>query len=162
MIQSHSTETTAMRMVREYTQLKMQEYGLQTWTFKFDNAKRRLGYCNFSTRTISLSQYFVNCENVTFMEISDTVLHEIAHAIVGARHGHDGVWKAKAIEIGCDGKRCANTKWKPQPNYEIKCISCGEVYHRHRLKLDFFEKAYCGRCRNQLSRKGLMIHNATR
>jgi len=32
--------------------------------------------------------------------VRDTLLHEIAHALVGTAHGHDEVWKAKCLEIG--------------------------------------------------------------
>ena len=51
-------------------------------------------------------------------EIEDTLLHEIAHALVGRRHHHDAVWRAKAREIGCTGQRChsvsfASTRWSP-------------------------------------------------
>lgn len=34
-------------------------------------------------------------------DIKDTVLHEIAHAIVGGKHHHDCVWKACCNKIGC-------------------------------------------------------------
>lgn len=34
-------------------------------------------------------------------DIKDTVLHEIAHAIVGGRHHHDCVWKACCNKMGC-------------------------------------------------------------
>jgi SWI/SNF-related matrix-associated actin-dependent regulator 1 of chromatin subfamily A len=36
-------------------------------------------------------------------QFKDTILHEIAHAIVGPHHGHDEVWRGKAVEIGCTG-----------------------------------------------------------
>jgi predicted SprT family Zn-dependent metalloprotease len=39
--------------------------------------------------------------------IENTVLHEIAHAIVGAVHHHDNVWRDCAQRIGCDGNRLA-------------------------------------------------------
>lgn len=39
--------------------------------------------------------------------IENTILHEIAHAIVGASHHHDKVWKDCAQRIGCDGSRLA-------------------------------------------------------
>lgn len=38
-------------------------------------------------------------------DIKDTVLHEIAHAIVGGRHHHDNVWKACCNKIGCRAER---------------------------------------------------------
>ena len=48
-------------------------------------------------------------------EIIDTVLHEIAHAIVGPGQGHNLIWKKKAIEIGCSGKIYHNVEFsKPK------------------------------------------------
>lgn len=39
--------------------------------------------------------------------IENTVLHEIAHAIVGNEHYHDRVWRDCARRIGCSGDRLA-------------------------------------------------------
>lgn len=33
----------------------------------------------------------------------DTVAHEVAHALVGPAHGHDAVWRRKAVELGGSG-----------------------------------------------------------
>lgn len=41
-----------------------------------------------------------------FSLIRDTILHEIAHALVGPNHCHDLVWKAKCLEIGATPRRC--------------------------------------------------------
>ena len=57
------------------------EYGLQNWRVSFDHARRRAGLCNFSTRTISLSRHYAR--EATLEHITDTILHEIAHALVG-------------------------------------------------------------------------------
>ena len=38
-------------------------------------------------------------------DIKDTVLHEIAHAIVGGIHHHDCVWKACCNKIGAEPTR---------------------------------------------------------
>lgn len=38
-------------------------------------------------------------------EIENTILHEIAHAIVGVGHGHRLKWQEKAIELGVTWKR---------------------------------------------------------
>ena len=38
-------------------------------------------------------------------EVRETILHEIAHARVGASHGHDAVWQAEARRIGSTGRR---------------------------------------------------------
>lgn len=40
-------------------------------------------------------------------KIQDTVLHEIAHAIVGNKHHHDRIWKDCAQRIGSTGSRLA-------------------------------------------------------
>jgi hypothetical protein len=34
-------------------------------------------------------------------EIMNTIMHEVAHAIVGNKEGHNDIWRTKAIEIGC-------------------------------------------------------------
>ena len=36
--------------------------------------------------------------------MTDTILHEMAHALVGQVHGHDAVWQAQVL--GCSGRRC--------------------------------------------------------
>jgi hypothetical protein len=36
--------------------------------------------------------------------IRDTILHEVAHALVGENHNHDEAWRAKAIELGATGE----------------------------------------------------------
>jgi hypothetical protein len=38
-------------------------------------------------------------------DIKNTILHEIAHAIVGENHGHRQVWQEKAIELGVKFRR---------------------------------------------------------
>ena len=53
-------------------------------------------------------------------EIDDTLLHEIAHALVGKAHGHDQVWQAKAVALGCSGKRCHDVQFTP-PCYIVTC-----------------------------------------
>ena len=68
------------------------EHGLaqQGWRFKFDRARLRAGQCRYRSKTITLSKHYVAL-NVTTRpeEVLDTILHEIAHALAGGRHGHD-------------------------------------------------------------------------
>ena len=52
----------------------------------------------YAERTISLSSLIVPL--CTVDQVRDTVLHEIAHALVGPEHGHDPVWKKMAVKLG--------------------------------------------------------------
>ena len=74
------------------------------WSSGFDLSTARGGVCRYRDARIDLSVSY--CLRATRAEIEDTLLHEIAHAIVGAQHGHDAVWQTKAHEIGCTAERC--------------------------------------------------------
>jgi hypothetical protein len=90
------------------------EHGLTQlgWVFRFDNAEKRLGVCKMATKTISASRKYILAGTVT--EFTQTMLHEIAHALVGSRPvdrygrregAHGKVWKQKAASIGYVGGR---------------------------------------------------------
>ena len=68
------------------------------WKFGFDLAPARGGVCRDTEKQITLSVTY--CLKASEAEIVDTILHEIAHAIVGPQHGHDAVWKAAAQRSG--------------------------------------------------------------
>lgn len=115
-------------------------HGLKKWRFKFDDSTRRAGCCNYRDRVISIS--FDLARSGSDDDVRDTLLHEIAHALVGSKHNHDAVWKAKAKEIGCSGERthklqfalpryhvsCENHCWKQtaeRQNRRLICRTCG-------------------------------------
>lgn len=107
-------------------------HGLKGWSFKFDSAVKRFGLCNHSRKVISLSRHLVqlNAEPA----VTNTLLHEIAHALVGAGHGHGKVWVNKAKSIGCYGQRCySRSEVKtPELQYMLTCPQCGIVTTRAR------------------------------
>lgn len=82
----------------------MAAHGLGHWSLVVDRARTRAGVCRAEQREIGLSRPLTELHSEA--EVTDTVLHEIAHALVGPRHGHDAVWRAKALAIGCSGTRC--------------------------------------------------------
>jgi predicted SprT family Zn-dependent metalloprotease len=104
-------------------------HGLNDWSFGFNRRKRSLGLCVFHRRTIEVSVFFV-LQNPP-EEIVDTILHEIAHALVGPRHGHDRVWKQKCREIGAKPQRCGHAEM-PEGKWRASCGQCGKKFHRHR------------------------------
>lgn len=83
----------------------MHEKGLsgKGWTLELNNNKSRAGVCKYRTKTIELSEFYL--VNQTEESSWNTVTHEIAHAMVGAGHGHDIVWKEAHKSLGGDGKR---------------------------------------------------------
>lgn len=118
------------------------------WHFDFDNAKRRFGQCDFDRKRITLSKFTI--EHVSSDDdIIDTILHEIAHAIVGIGHGHDRVWKAKAREIGAIPNRCGSRKIKDRSKINYKwtgtCPNGHKVY-RHKLSRVIKNGSSCNKC----------------
>ena len=136
----------------------MKKHGLTKnyWTFKFDNAKRRFGYCYSLRKTISLSRPITELN--TEKEVRNTILHEIAHALVGCEHGHDIIWKTKALEIGCTGDRCYRTDEVVQPvgNYVAVC-NLG-AHTRYKMKMPK-RKQSCGKCSRTFDPNNILVWN---
>lgn len=112
------------------------------WTFGFDLAPSRAGVCRFNERRINLSVSY--CLSATRADIHDTILHEIAHALVGPLHNHDRVWKAKAREIGCTGDRCHRVQ-HTVPKWVGEC-GCGQQWFRQKLQRRMMSNRVCAKC----------------
>lgn len=97
---NHMTPAQARRIATDL----LREHGLTGWSVTFDNARRRAGQCSYRTRQISLSKPLM--AQRSYDDTMMTITHELAHALVGGRHGHDAVWAAKHRELGGNGKRC--------------------------------------------------------
>lgn len=119
----------------------MAEHGLAGWRLVLDNAKTRAGVCRPARREIGLSRAITALH--TEAEVRDTVLHEIAHALVGAHHGHDAVWRAKALEIGSTGRRCVDTASARPPAPWTGTCPAGHTTTRHRRPT---RVVTCGQC----------------
>ena len=116
----------------------MAEHGLNHWCFAWSRAKKQLGLCDFIKETIYLSKILTPHREEK--NVRNTILHEIAHALVGYGHGHNRVWRRKCIEIGGDGKRCESDISSSQvvtPKYLIINTlnnSLVQIYHRRPSK----------------------------
>ena len=77
----------------------------------YDNAKRRAGICRFAEQTLGLSAPLTAVHSED--DVRDTILHEIAHALVGPAHGHDATWRAMARRIGCSGSGASRPTRRP-------------------------------------------------
>ena len=127
--------------------LKDHELDKKGWRFRFDRAKRRAGSCRFSEKEITIAKAYAEQENLK--EITNTILHEIAHALVGPKNAHNEIWKQKALEIGCDAERCHDVVFS-KPKYKLTCgNNCFEVA-RYRVNQNFLKSRICSKCKGKL------------
>lgn len=90
---------TKLDFVAALARLEMANHlDTEVWSFGFDSAKRRAGLCDHTNRRISLSKYLSELHPID--QSHQVMLHEIAHAMVGAKHGHDKKWLTTAKGIG--------------------------------------------------------------
>ena len=132
--------------IEETARMLMNKHGLHDWKFKWDKTKRRLGACFYQSKTITLS-ILTNPQRDKY-QVINTILHEIAHALVGSHNGHNIVWKTKAREIGCTDDTYEKNHddislVKSIMKYVGTC-SCGKKHHKDRLSKQFRYK--CGTC----------------
>lgn len=116
-VTDHTTrEEAALALAREL----VRRHGLadQGWTAALDDSTSRAGACNYRKKQILLTRLYVRTADDA--SLRDTILHEIAHALVGPQHHHDAVWKAKARSIGCTGNRCHTERFSP-PRWIVSC-----------------------------------------
>ena len=136
-----SVQLLANRLLNEHELFK------KGWRFSFDRAKRRAGCCRYSKKEITLAKAYAEQEELK--EIKNTILHEIAHALVGPKHGHNEIWKQKALEIGCDAERYHFVVFS-KPKYKLTCSnSCFEAT-RYRINQNFLKSRICFKCKEQL------------
>ena len=129
----------------------VREHRLEGWSVQFDTAKRRAGVCRFGDRVIGLSAPLTRLHGEA--EVRDTVLHEIAHAIVGPRHGHDAVWRETARRIGSTGRRCVDAEAPRVAGAWVGVCAAGHVRDRHRRPERVMS---CAECRPSFSPEHLL------
>lgn len=110
-------------------------HGLLAWEFGFNSNVRRAGVCFYPYRSepgrIELSVHFA--EKNSDDEVRGTLLHELAHALVGPGHGHDAVWRAKCRELGTSTDACYGDEVEmPRGRWRAVCAGCAHEYDRHR------------------------------
>lgn len=123
----------------------MNDHGLGHWVFQWDRAVQRMGMCDYRRQIISLSE--VLALRTPLSEVRDTILHEIAHAMAGPQAKHGPIWRATALRIGCNGKRCYDgSAVEPVPGkWQAVCAGCGRTFHKHRMVNPHRQRS-CRRC----------------
>lgn len=129
--------SVAVEQVRMFALRKMEEYGVSDWKFRINNNRSRLGVCRPTQRTIELSIFHAR-QGLT-KEVVNTILHEIAHAMVGCHHMHDDVWRKQFIAMGGNGERCG--VMEAPKKFTGECRNCGKEYRTNRRM-----NSACGVC----------------
>ena len=101
--------------------------------FVWTRAVKQFGHCRYRNgrvEHIAVSRPLTLANDWTV--VRNTVLHELAHALVGPGHHHDYVWKRKARELGCSDERCYNNGRDGLVvntvalRYTMYCEKCGD------------------------------------
>lgn len=116
--------------VRALAEGLLREHGLVgEWSFDFDHARRRAGQCDFYRHRVTLSAPLMRLYQSE--QVREVILHEIAHALAGARHHHDRVWRETAERIGAKPQtRLSNTP-EVSPLWVGRCAA-GHEFGRYR------------------------------
>lgn len=121
------------------------KWGLHSWTFEFNYAKKSLGMCVYGSKSIKLSSYLL-----PFMsddDVKDTILHEIAHALDWECRGksdHGPEWKKWAIKVGAKPNRISKISKEitDKSKYTLTCPNGHKVAaHRKRKR-----ESSCAKC----------------
>lgn len=117
------------------------------YRFRFNNRRRAAGICSYKNKTVELSLPLTLLSNVE--DVTDTILHEIAHALAGPLAGHGPVWQRIAISIGCNGKRCYGAEksttfeaYKVVAKYKAVCPNGHETFANRMPR----KRKSCGKC----------------
>lgn len=152
----------------------MKKHKVDNWNVSYHNAKNTLGKCIYSTQTLSFSNFFIaNCADE---QITNTVLHEIAHIIaskLGCK-GHGKVWKNVCRKIGCTPRAtssvyCENSVSKMSNVATINgtIITKGCIIVTNNSKKHFVFEGFCARkykhpfIFSEITSKGKKLYHAS-
>ena len=123
---------------------KMAEHlDVQVWSFKWDNAKRRAGLCNYRDKTISISTYHAQVHS--FDDTMQVVLHEIAHALCGKDAAHGKKWLETAKSIGYRAERFTGKEIASEFAPWVGFCPAGHEHFRYRKPTRHLACGLCGR-----------------
>lgn len=122
------------------------EAGGRRWHLVWNERKNAAGICQYRNQTIGLSRVII--PRMTEEAVRDTILHEIAHALTGIRHGslrygprdrsgrrqrlvHDDVWRGILVSIGGNGSRTWNQEDDLEDGEEIPAPITGTCPNGH-------------------------------
>lgn len=135
------------KRVRDETFKLLTENGMTGWRVRFNpRLTRALGRCNYRTKTIEYQPRYM--EQNDWAQVQTTVLHEVAHAIVGYGHGHGATWAQAARRLGLADPSAINSTATLSKRFTGTCpnAECGRTIERDRRN-----SQACGKCCRELN-----------
>ena len=114
-----------------------------SWSFGFDNAKRRAGQCDYTKKRITVSRYLA--ARFEDDEIHQVLLHEVAHALAGHKAAHGAAWKRIARDLGYDGGVTHHGETAVELAPWVGTCPAGHITYRHRRPTRATSCAKCSR-----------------
>ena len=126
---------------------EMKKFGLMDdgWQFKLSRANTQFGLCQHGRKTIKVSKLLASVNDP--LRVRNTILHEIAHALVGPRVGHGDRWRKQAMALGCSGRAGSKLTMVEAPLRVLHCHRCGHTQSFRRFRLPrWLTRGRCHKC----------------
>ncbi|MET0297384.1 MAG: SprT-like domain-containing protein [Microbacterium sp.] len=139
-----------LQRVRGWAEALIRTHLDPSWSFAFDNAKRRAGLCDYTRKRISVSRYLA--ARYDDDENHQTLLHEVAHALAGPAAGHGVVWKRIARDLGYVGGTTHHGETAVELAPWVGTCPVGHVAYRHRRPT---RATSCAKCAPRFDERNL-------
>ncbi|MEJ8285607.1 MULTISPECIES: SprT-like domain-containing protein [Curtobacterium] len=144
---------TALETVRSRAEALITEHlGAGSWAFGFDHAKTRAGQCDFARKRITVSRHLA--ARFSDDDVEQVLLHEVAHALAGARAGHGPKWKRTAAAIGYTGSRLHDGPIASELAPWIGTCPAGHEHFRYRTPT---RPLACARCSRRFDARNAIV-----
>ncbi len=129
----------------------LQQFLQPGWSFSVDSAKRRAGLCNYSSKVISLSRYYIDLHPVD--DCLQVLAHELGHATAGKGAGHGRTWLAAAKKFGYRNEKFTGVTIAEEHAPWLGVCPAGHEHFRYRKPTRALS---CLKCSSQFSTKHLI------
>lgn len=116
----------------------------KTWGLQLNKRHAALGCCNFNKKKIYLSVHFI--EHNDEKQVTEIILHEIAHAIAGLKAGHGPKWAKECRRLGIEPIVRYHDANMPVGKYTAVCKKCNHRYNKHRKPMMGYQYM-CPKCK---------------
>lgn len=141
-----------LHRVRVWAEALIDQHLDASWSFAFDNAKKRAGQCDYTRKRLTLSRYL----SARYDDDANhqTLLHEIAHALAGPGAGHGPTWRRIARDLGYVGGTTHHGETATELAPWVGSCPSGHLAYRHRRPT---RPASCVKCAPRYDERYLFV-----